>query len=132
HSLPRYIDACGPRVNGNLPGSPRSCAALKWRAARSLSSKKGLSLIADIIVGSWQLAVGSCSWRLQLAWQLAVGRWPLAEARLHGQRPTVNSQLPTVNGQLPTANCQPPTANCQLPTVNCQLPTANHIIHALA
>jgi hypothetical protein len=26
HGLPRYIVACGPRVNGKLPGSPSACS----------------------------------------------------------------------------------------------------------
>ena len=30
HGLPRYIVACGPRVNGKLPGSPR-----RWSGAQS-------------------------------------------------------------------------------------------------
>src|SRR5438477_1614735 len=57
HSLPRYIEACGPRVNGKGPGSPTYFAGSKWRAARSSASKKGLSVIRNLVYPARQRGI---------------------------------------------------------------------------
>src|SRR5207237_2018813 len=56
HNLPRYIDACGPRVYGNSPGLPRSHAASKSRSRRLDSSKKTGMSMPDVVVGIERIA----------------------------------------------------------------------------
>ncbi|MEG4022334.1 hypothetical protein [Microcoleus sp. S13C4] len=75
------------KKSGGLPQIYLYCAPVATAGISSLkvSRVKGISIISQLAVGSWQLAVGS--------WQLAVGSWQLAVV--------TNYQLPITNYQLP-------------------------------